>query len=184
MRLGEIILKNERDKQSKKNALLVRHKLRDLVYTYPKEITRVLNATGFKIQKDLPASVIHAVVEKYVSKNSELREAIGRMLLELDDYVSANGQTMGIIGGALAAVGSVLSGIGRSQATTTPEQQALILQQQQQQQQLEMDQARRRRTTWVVIGISAVVIIGLIVAYKMSRKTLAVAPTNPKLATA
>lgn len=183
MRLGEIILKNEREKQSKKNDLLVRHKLHDLVYTYPKEVTRVLNATGFKIQKDLPASVILAVTTKYLATNSELREAIGRMLLELDGYVSADGQTWSIIGGSLAAVGSVLSGIGRSQ-TASPDEQALLVKQSQLEQQIEQEQAQRKRTTWVIIGVSAVIIIGLILAFKASQKTAIASAKNPKLTSA
>lgn len=164
MKLAQTIMQNERDNQTEKNAQLVRIRLKELVYAFPQETLQVLHKTGVPVSGVLPAGVLHAVVIKNLAGNSELREAIGKMLLELDGYSSADGAGWQLVGGSLAAIGSVLSGIGRSQGTqaapdATMQQEAL-------KQQLEMEQAKQRRKTWLIIGISVVVIIGVIIGFK------------------
>jgi hypothetical protein len=104
------------------------------------------------------------------------------MILEMDEYVSMSGESWGMIGGALSAVGSVLAGIGRSQ-NVTPDQQQILLQQQKMQEELEREKAKSRRTTWIVIGVSLIVVIGLVLAFKASKKAVEAAELNPKLAT-
>lgn len=182
MNLAGTILENERKNAVKQNQQLVRRKLSELVYSFPKEITRVLNATDVRVTDNLPSAVLLAVTIKYLNRNSKLREAIAKMLLEMDGYLSANGDTWSAIGGALSAVGSVLSGIGRSQSST-PEEQAIIAQQQEMEKQLEQERARRQRTTWVVIGISVVALIaGFLIYRTMGKKQAAKAADAAKAA--
>lgn len=164
MKLAQVILENERQNQGEKNKQLVRLRLKELVYAFPKEVTQVLHNSGVAVSGILPSAILLAVVTKNLHKNSLLREAIGKMLLEIDGYASAEGGTWQLVGGALAAIGSVLTGVGRSQTQQADSDAAA--QQQQMQQQLELERAKRRRTTWMIVGISVVVLIGVIIAFK------------------
>lgn len=167
MKLAQTILNNEREKQGEKNRQLVHKRLKELVYSFPDQVAQVLHKAGVDARTPLPPTVLLAVVIKHVKHNSNLREAIAKMLLEMDGYASADGtaQKWQVIGGAVSAVGSVLSGIGRSQAEK-PNEDA-IAQQQQAQQELDAEKAKSRRNMWLTIGIAAVVITAIIVIFKM-----------------
>ena len=171
MRLADTVLENERLRKTKKNEQLVRLKLRELVFAYPSEISQVLKKTDVKLNSDLPAVVLFAIVVKNIHKNSRLREAIAKMLLEMDGFYRAEGQWAGIIGGALSAVGSVLTGIGQGQANNTPDQLKLQQQQLELQKEQEAQQAKRRRNGWLIFGVSLVVIAGVILTIKMIKKS-------------
>lgn len=167
MKLHETILNNERHNQGEKNRQLVHKRLKELVYAFPDQVTQVLHKAGVDLRSSLPPAVLLAVVIKHVKKNSTLREAIAKMLLEVDGYASADGtaQKWQVIGGAISAVGSVLTGIGRSQAEKPNDE--VIAQQQQAQQELDAEKAKSRRNMWLTIGIAAIVITAIIVAFKM-----------------
>ena len=175
MKLAEKILENERNQKGAENKTLVRSRLKELVYAFPKETLEILHKTGVPIGVILPPPVLFAVVVKHLASNSQLREAIARMLIEADGYASANGEIWQMVGGALSAVGSVLGGIGRGQreqSDNDAEKQAQLLQQ-----QLDNERAKRTRQTWMIVGISVVVLIALIIgirAYMKSKATSAV----------
>lgn len=172
MKLAEIILENERNKQDSKNRSLVRIRLKELVYAYPGEVAEVLQKTGVAVSAVLPPSVLLAIVIKHIANNSELREVISKMLLELDGYASADGQGWQLIGGAVSAIGSVLSGIGRGQGQQAMSEAQLQQMQIQKQQEQEEKEARARKTRNIVIGIaiSAVVIVGIILLVRHFKK--------------
>jgi uncharacterized membrane protein len=92
-------------------------------------------------------------------------------LLEMDGYLSADGQWAGIIGSALTAVGSVVSGIGRGQYENNDQQVALQQMQMEKEQQRLADQERRRRNGWLIFGVSVAVVSGIIIIYKMRQKS-------------
>jgi hypothetical protein len=143
MKLAEIIIENERNQKNAENNALVRSRLKELVYSFPKETLEILHKTGVPIGTALPSPVIYAVVVKHLGSNSQLREAVARMLIEADGYSSANGEIWQMVGGAITAVGSVLSGIGRGQreqSNTDSDKQAQLLQQ-----QLDNQQAKNKR---------------------------------------
>lgn len=159
MNLSEIILENERLGKDQKNAQLIKARLKQLVEGYPREVREVLNKTGIPLKSELPPKVLFAIIVKHVHKNSKLRDAIAKMLLEMDGYHRADGQWVGIIGAGLSAVGSVLSGIGQGQFQNTPEQLAL----QQQQMQLEQERRaeedrRKRRSLYIFLGVAGALI--------------------------
>jgi hypothetical protein len=114
---------------------------------------------------------MYAIVVKHLSTNSQLREAIARMLIEADGYSSANGEVWQMVGGALSAVGSVLGGIGRGQKEQSDvdaeKQQALL------QQQLDNERAKRNRQMWMWIGIGLVVVIAIIIGFRAYMKAKA-----------
>ncbi len=168
MKLAEIIVENERKKQADKNKLLVRQRVKDLVYSFPNEVLQVLHRTGVAVSTLLPAPVLYAVVVKHVQRNSELRDAIAKMLIEMDGYASADGTTLSLVASSLTAVGSVLAGIGRSQS----EQQTTEIKTMQNdyEQQIEQEKARAKRDRWVTIGICGLVIVGLIIAFSYKPK--------------
>lgn len=176
MKLAQTILENERNNAPDKNLQLVRVRLKEMVYAYPDEVKTVLHKTGVPVSTVLPPSVLHAIVVKNLATNAELRETIGKMLLELDSYASADGAGWQLIGGSLAAIGSVLTGIGRSQGVQA--EADANLEAEAYKKQLEMEQAKRRRMLWLTIGISAVVIIGIIIAFKTLGKKAAVPSTS------
>lgn len=174
MKLAEQIIRNQNAGQLAKNNQLIKIKLKELVYDYTDEVLEVLHKTGVAVSRVLPDDVILTVVVKHLPKNPQLREVISQMILELDDHYSADGENSGqgltIIGSALSAVGTVLAGIGRGQYQNSDaqiQQQQMYMQMQQQQQ---MEQDRKRRTTWIVIGISAFLIIGAILAFRAVSK--------------
>lgn len=175
MKLAEIILENERNQKGAENNALVRTRLKELVYAFPKETLEILHKTGVPVGAILPPPVMYAVVVKHLATNSALRESIARMLLEADSYLSVDGQVWQMVGGALSAVGSVLGGIGRGQkeqSDTEDDKKAALLQQ-----QLENERAKRARTTWIIVGVSLVVIVAIIVgirAYMKSKASTAV----------
>lgn len=175
MKLAEIILENERNQKGAENNALVRTRLKELVYAFPKETLEILHKTGVPVGAILPPPVMYAVVVKHLATNSALRESIARMLLEADSYLSVDGQVWQMVGGALSAVGSVLGGIGRGQkeqSDTDAEKQAALLQQ-----QLDNERAKRTRTTLIIVGVSLVVIVAVIVgvrAYMKSKTSTAV----------
>src|SRR5690606_6921821 len=84
MKLAETIVNNQRSGFLKKNDQLIRMKLKELVFDYTDEIVEVLHKTGIPASAVLPANVILTIVVKHLGKNAELREVIGKMLLELD----------------------------------------------------------------------------------------------------
>lgn len=174
MSLSEILLENERNNQIEKSNQLVRIRLKELVSAYPNEMLQVLHNTGVAVSALLPSPVIYSVVVKNLQTNSELREAVAKMLLELDGYSSADGapssaQKWQVIGGSLSALGSILSGIGRSQ--TEQSQTVNSAELDQAKQQAEQEKNKRVRTTWLIVGISVVVIVGVIISFKMYSKS-------------
>lgn len=180
MKLAQIILENERNKEDEKNRSLVRIRLKELVYSYPSEVAEVLQKTGVAVSAILPPSVLLAIVIKHLPDNSELREVISKMLLELDGYVSADGQGWQLIGGAVSAIGSVLSGIGRSQGQQASEAQIQQMQLQKQQEQEEKEaRAKRTRNILIGIGISVVVIVGIIITIHQIKKAKAKTVVTP-----
>ena len=152
MRLGEIVLNNEKQGQVGKNHALIQLKLNELVSTYPDEVTEVLQKTDVPLKGGLPAKVIYAVVVKHLSKNSTLRDAIAKMLIEMDGYHNAVGWVT-IVGSALTAVSSVLGGISRVQEGQNGATEAEL-----ERQRLEMERqraeeaAKRRRNGWLIAG--------------------------------
>lgn len=176
MRLAETILQNEKSGQNKKNEQLIRIKLKELVSSYPSETLEVLQKTGVQIKSILPPKVLFAIVVKHIHKNSKLREAISKMLLEMDGFHRADGKWAGIIGGALSAVGSVLTGIGRGQFQQTDQARALEEARiREMQRQAEADR-RRRTTTWVVIGGLVITVSVIVLAIRQMNKGKNVQP--------
>ncbi len=152
MRLGEIVINNEKQGQVRKNHALIQLKLNELVSSYPDEVTEVLQKTDVPLTKELPAKVIYAVVVKHLAKNATLRDAIAKMLIEMDGYHNATGWVT-IVGSALTAVSSVLSGISRAQqGQNGPTEAELERQRFEMEQQKAEDAARRRRNGWLIAG--------------------------------
>lgn len=183
MKLAETILENERNQMEAENNALIRSRLKELVYAFPKETLEVLHKSGVSVGVALPSPVMYSVVVKHLATNSQLRESIAKMLLEADGYSSADGAVWQMVGGALSAVGSVLGGIGRGQkeqSDTDAEKQAQLMQQ-----QLDLERAKRTRQTWLIIGVSVVVIVAVILGIRAYQKSkVAVKPTAiPKLQT-
>lgn len=169
MNLSQTILDNERKGQAAKNQAIIRIRLKELVYTYPDEVTTVLHQVGIPVSSLLPKGVLYATVVKNLPVNSELREVISKMILETDDYVSANGQGWQIFGGALSAVGSILSGLGRSQGTQTTTQSEA--ERAELQRKIDEQEAARKRSQlfmWIGGGVVAIILVILIV--KLVRK--------------
>jgi len=175
MNLTEQILSNQESGLLKKNEQLIKIRLKELVYDYTEEVVEVLHKTGITASTVLPDDVILTIVLKHLATNNELRDIISQMLLELDSHFNADGERDGkglaIVGGALSAVGSVLAGIGRGQFQNTEQQQQQLYFMQQQQQQRQMEQDRRRRTTFIVVGVSIVLLIGAVVAFKAMKNS-------------
>ncbi len=183
MKLAEIILENERNQKSAENSKLVRTRLKELVYAFPKQTLEILHKTGVPIGVALPPPILFAVVIKHLGSNSQLREAIAKMLIEADGYSSANGEVWQMIGGAVTAVGSVLSGIGRGQkdqSDTDSEKQAQIIQQ-----QLDNERAKSTRVMWITIGISVVVITAIFLGVRayLKSKSASKATVKPTVTT-
>jgi hypothetical protein len=181
MKLAETILENERNQKGAENNALVRTRLKELVFAFPKETLEILHKSGVSIGSILPSPVMYAVVVKHLATNSQLREAIAKMLLEADGYSSADGGIWQMVGGALSAVGSVLGGIGRGQkeqSDTDAEKQAQLMQQ-----QLDLERSKRTRQMWLIIGISAVVLTAVIIGIRAYQKSkVAIKPTvTPKI---
>lgn len=175
MKLAETIIENERNQKNTENTALVRSRLKELVYSFPKETLEILHKNGLPIGAVLPPPILFAVVVKHLGSNSQLREAIAKMLIEADGYSSANGEVWQMVGGAVTAVGSVLSGIGRGQreqSDTDADKQAQLLQQ-----QLDNQQAKNKRIMWITIGISVIIITAILLgarAYLKSKPALKV----------
>lgn len=167
MSLAQKILDNERNGHTAKNAKIVGIRLKELVYAYPKEVTRVLHQTGIAVSSLLPTSVLYAIVVKNLPLNSEFRETIGKMILDADSYVAANGHGWQIFGGALSALGSILSGVGRgTQTTSATDQQNAELQK-----QLDEQEAKRKQNNlFMWIGGAVVTIILIILIVKLVKK--------------
>lgn len=168
MKLAEIIIENERNKQKEKSRQLVLSRLKEMVYAFPKEVLQVLHRTGVPVSTLLPTPVLYAVVVKNVQQNLELRDAVAKMLIEMDGFASADGTVMSIVASSLTAVGSVLAGIGRSQqqeteAKTTTKENEL-------QKQLEAQEAQANRKFWLTVGIGAVILIGVLISFSVFGK--------------
>lgn len=160
MRLDEIILENERLGRVSKNVHLVKARLKELIESYPSEVRQVLNKTDVKVKTELPSKVLYAIVVKHLHKNSKLRDAMAKMLLEMDGFLHADGKWVGIVGAGLSAVGSVLSGIGQGQLQNTPDQLALQQQQMELEQQRRAEEERRRSRNLLILGGIIVAVIG------------------------
>src|SRR3989338_392833 len=187
MKLAQTILENERAQNGKLNSEIIGKRLKELVYGYNDETVQLLHKTGIAVSSVLPSSVLHSIVVKNLATNSELRDAVAKVILEQDNnYASADGSAWQLIGGALGAVGSVLSGLGRGQtdkATTDAQAEQIEMQKQHQQ-----DLDRAKQIFWTTVGISSLVIIGLIigiVVFMKSKSKVEVPKTgiSPKLAT-
>lgn len=179
MNLAEKIIDNERKQLTSENRKLVGLRLKELVYAFPKQTLEVLHKTGVSVGAILPPHIVYAVVVKHLPSNAELRESVGKMILEMDGYSSADGQGWQLVGGALAAVGSVLSGIGRGQTqqtTTDADKQAQLAQQ-----QLDLERAKRTRQMWLFIGGSALVILILILGIRAYNKSKVIPVSVPKV---
>lgn len=168
MKFKEVILKNEKAGAFRKNELLVKKKLREIVFKYPQKFTELLHKTGVPLSFVLPKPIIFAVLLKHLQSNALLRESTSKLLLEFEgeNTTNADGQGLAITGGIMSALGSVLSGIGRSQNYATDSNMELQAEKMRMQQQMEEDRRRSRRNTFIVLGISAVVIIGAIAYFK------------------
>lgn len=171
MKLAQTILENERNGNQQKNKQLIERKLKELVYTYPNEVSQVLIKTGVQLRSDFPPAVLLVVVIKHIHKNSELRDAVSKMILEMDGYYNSDGRWTGIIGGALSAVGSVLSGIGQGQFNNSNQQQQFQLEQQRMQLAAEQERLKRRSRGWIIFGVSLVMVAGIIAVIAMIKKS-------------
>ena len=161
----------------------MRIRLKELVYAFPNDVLRVLHKTGIQVSTLVPSPVLYVIVIKNLESNTELREAIAKMLLELDGYASADGTGQGwqLAGNIVSAVGTVLNGIGRSQATpnsattlTAEEKQQLI-------DQADAEKAKGQRRMWLAIGIGVVVVVAIIVGFKIyqgKKPKVALEPTK------
>src|SRR5690606_35469732 len=168
------IIDNEKQNQGAKNRELVRIRLKELVYTYPDQIVRVLQLTGIVVSTLLPPSVLYTIVLRHLSRNSELRDAIGKMLLELDSPLSANGQGWQLFGGVLSTLGSVLSGIGRSQGQpTSAEQEQALKAQEEAAKRAEEARKRAIKRGFLIGGISLGVILLIILVIYLVKKAKA-----------
>lgn len=168
MNLAQTIISNEKSGQLQKNRLIIASRLSELVSRYSDQVIEVLHKSGITLSSVLPKKVVLTILVKNLHRNKLLRETITKMLFEMDGYYNAEGEKLTILGGALSAVGTILSGIGRGQTQSDQSQveQQLAIQQQQQQQ---IAQDQKRRTTIIVISISVIVILGAVfifLAYK------------------
>ncbi len=168
MRLAEAILNNERTKQLNRSKTLVATKLKELVNKQSEWVTKTLHESGVAISVVLPKSLVLSILVKHLSSNSVLRESVAKKLLELDSYANADGKGLAITGGVLSALGSVLSGIGRSQNYSTDQNRELQMEKMRMEQRME-DERRRRRNTGLFIGIGVVVVIGIVIAVKSAK---------------
>lgn len=159
MSLSETILENERNGLKSKNSSLIQLKLKELVFTYPSEVTQVLQKTDVSVKSELPPSVILAVLIKHIDKNSILRDAVAKMLLEMDGYYNVAGW-VAIASGALSAVSSILSGINQGKSQTNNQQEEIERQRLALEQEKAEEAARRRRNGWMIVG-SVVVLIAI-----------------------
>ncbi len=179
MNLAEIIAENQRKGQAAKNQELVRLRIKELVNAYPDQVRSVLNLTGVHFTSKLPPSVLYAILLKNIHTNEELRDAISKMLAEMDGYLGADGQWAGIIGSSLTAIGSVVSSVGRGQYEHGDNSLELQKLQLEKEQQLAAENAKKRRTTWLIFGVSAALITGLIVFYKMRQNAKVATKLTP-----
>lgn len=170
MTLHEIILENERTAKLQESKELILERLESLLETYPREVVQVLRKVGIPISGALPQSVVYSVLIKNLDSNSLLRESIARMLLEMDGYSSADGKGWQMAGGVITAVGSVLSGIGRSQTQESASESEANKQAELLQKQLDNERAQKQRQLWIAIGVSLVVIVTIIVVFKTMKK--------------
>lgn len=168
MKLAEAILKNERTKELNRSKALVEIKLKELVSKQSDWVTTTMHKSGVAISVVLPKSLILSILVKHLASNSVLRESVAKKLLELDSYANADGKGLAITGGVLSALGSVLSGIGRSQNYSTDQNRELQMEKMRMEQRME-DERRRRRNTGLFVGIGLVVVIGIVIAVKSSK---------------
>lgn len=166
MKLAQTIMENEKANRQQQSREILRIRLRELVFSYPKEVTEVLHKTGVPVSSVLSSPVLLAVVVKHLPKNPQLREAIAQMILEMDGYASADGSKWTVIGGAVSAVGSVLSGLGRSQSQKNESESTAAQLEAEHQKELEAQKARNKRNTIIIISIALIVIIGIVVAMR------------------
>lgn len=167
MNLENVILENERIGKVADNHKIVRAKLKELVNNSHDKIADLLSSFGIQASSLVPKAVLYSVLVKHLETNSALRAAISNMLLGNEtDYLNANGQTMTIAGGALQAIGNVLSGLGRNQSmnagnnnnplnnlTQTQQQQAAAAAQQ------AAAAAQKKKNTNIAIGVTVGVVV-------------------------
>ena len=168
MTLLESIVANERQSNHARNKLLIEKHLQNLVEEYPNEVREVLHRTGVPVSSSIPTALLSYIIVKNVDKNPELKDAISKMIIENDGYSSADGTKWQLIGGAVTAVGSVLSGLGRSQTQKEETQNTTAQLEAEHKKELEAQQKRSRRNTIIIVGVSIVVIVGIVLALKMS----------------
>ncbi len=168
MTLLETIVSNERQSNHARNKLLIEKHLQKLVEEYPNEVREVLHRTGVPVSSAIPTNLLSYIIVKNVEKNPELKEAISKMIIENDGYSSADGTKWQLIGGAVTAVGSVLSGLGRSQTQKEVTESSTAQLEAEHKKELEAQQKKNRRNTIIIIGVSLVVLIGVVMAIKMT----------------
>lgn len=169
MKLGAVILRNEQTGKAKTNHQVVRAKLKELVNNYPEKVTDLLTSLKIRASIVAPKVVLYSTLVKHLALNSELRAAISNILLdeEKTEYLNANGQGMTIAGGALQALGGILSGLGRNQSMTslTPIDEATRLRLEEERRREREEEERKRKTnTAIGVTIGLVVLIGIVIA--------------------
>jgi len=184
MTLDQIILENEQNGKTSENLIVVKAKLKELVNNHSEKVVNLLNSFGIKASITVPKAVIYSILVKHLALNSELRAAVISILLEQsNEFLNVSGQGMTIAGGALQAIGSVLSGLGRNQSiqamqngTGTMDEATRLKMEQDRQKQLEAD--RKKKNTNIAIGVTVgvIVLIGIILLIrhlaKQSNSTL------------
>lgn len=166
MKLEKVILENERNGKGLDNHKLVGAQLKKLINEQPQRIVDLLASHHIIASIVAPKVVLYSTVVKHLSLNSELRAAIAEMLLEGEqsNFMNANGQTMTIAGGAMQAIGGILSGLGRNQAMTTSmgtPTDPVMLQRLEDERRREREEQERKRKTNLAIGLT-VGLVGLI----------------------
>jgi len=190
MSLDKIILENERLGKARNNQKLIEIKLKELVNKHPQQVADLLTLLGIKASVLAPKAVLYSTLVKYIPKNSELRATIARVILENSGYASADGQGMAIAGGALQALGGILSGIGRNKTinSTTPlSPEQLQRREEARKKQQEEDDKKKKTNMAIGIGVGVValilIIIGINYAIKKNKaKELAATAGSPKVA--
>lgn len=173
MKLGKVILKNEKLGKALDNHKIVRAKLKELINKETQRIVDLLHSLNIKASIVAPKAVLYSTVVKHVALNSDLRAAISELLLgeQNGEFHNANGQGLTIAGGAMQAIGSVLTGIGRNQAMTMgvgTMTDPATLKMLEEERRREREEEERRRRTNLAIGLTVgiMILIGIILTIR------------------